>query len=65
MGSKNWISVRLSRYFLGIGSLFFSKFSLLFWHDVRNLYEVLSDRARFFGEKKIGKIFEKILVPKN
>ena len=37
-------SVCFSRYFLGIGSLIFSKF----WHSARNPNEVVHDRTRFF-----------------
>ena len=48
-------SFRLLR-FLGIVSLVFSKF----WYGARNPYEVVRDRARFFGKKlfapKIGKM---------
>ena len=39
----------LSRRFLGIGSLVFSKF----WHGVRVPYEVVRERAGFFEEKKL------------
>ena len=48
-------SFRLSGRFLGIVSLVFSKF----WHDARNPYEVLRDRAGFSRKKifaqKLGK----------
>ena len=47
------------RHFLGIISLDFSKF----WHDARNPYEVVCDRARFFRKiffaPKIGKVGQK------
>ena len=49
----------LSRCFLGIVSLVFSKF----WHDARNPYEVVRDRAGFprkkFFAPKTGKVGQK------
>ena len=38
------LSFLLSGYFLGVGSLIFSKF----WHGARNPNEVVHDRTRFF-----------------
>ena len=43
-------SVCLSRFFLGIGSLVFSKF----WLGIKNPFEVMLDKAGF-SEKKWGK----------
>ena len=55
-----WNKVYLSGCFLGIVSLVFSKF----WHDARNSYEVVRDRAGFSGKyffaPKIGKIDQKM-----
>ena len=42
------LSFHLSGHFLGIVSLFFSKF----WHGSRKPHEVVRDRAGFSGEKK-------------
>ena len=41
-------SVRPPKRFLVTSSLVFSKF----WHDARNIWEVVSDRARFFFKRK-------------
>ena len=43
-----YLSFYLSGCFLGIVSLFFSKF----WHGARNQYEVVCDGAGFSGKKK-------------
>ena len=40
-------SFHLPGHFHRMGSLIFPKF----WHDARNSYEVVHDRARFFGKK--------------
>ena len=47
---KSAPSVCLSRFFLGIGSLVFSKF----WLGIKNPFEVMLDKAGF-SEKKWGK----------
>ena len=53
------LSIYPSRMFLEFGLLFFSKF----WHSVRSSYEVVCNRARFFGKffvlQKLGKLIKR------